>query len=230
MEMKSKKISLGISVLLTLTGIVILFIGAYFLIQSLREYHYQSSFEKKYEFIPIKNDHHVQVFHGVKINTFLKEENRNNLNSTIILEIKDEIEAEIKASPVDTDTDSMKAYSDVIQYKHMVNRETNEETFIIAMQTTPAGKRVDTKQYRTYSINENGVITKSEFTIGHQSKAETQWIRGISKQKHGYYTDLPYQDGAWTSLLLLIGFGLLSLFSGIKLGQNAFNRYSGAAV
>lgn len=118
------------------------------------------------------------------MNTFLEGEP----SERIILEVKDDPEAEMKDYVVDPDAKGMSAFANAIQYKVMVNKETGKESFIVALRLTP-----ESQNYRTYNINENGVMKVSNFTIDHKSKMETQWINGLSEHKYGYYTNLPYQ-------------------------------------
>ncbi|UTE77509.1 hypothetical protein [Rossellomorea sp. KS-H15a] len=222
----TNKRQLYLSGILTIVGLLMILLAAYFLIQSMRETLYQNHFDKQYEFLSLKEDgvvDPVQVFHGVKLNTFLKKGN-------IIFEIKDEQEATWKGVKVNPDTDGMKAFNEVIQYKVMVDKETGKESFIIAMQTNPGAKGSAPVKFRTYSINENGVIKKSDFTNETKSKQETQWIKGLSHETYGYYSNLPYQTGGATSLVVLILLGVASLTGGIFLGRKVLKKEKGEAA
>ncbi|BCB05826.1 hypothetical protein KH172YL63_39590 [Bacillus sp. KH172YL63] len=190
-------------------------IAAYFVIQSIRESFYQRAFDQQYEFKSLEEDgevYPVQVFHGVKMNTFLEGEP----SERIILEVKDDPEAEMKDYVVDPDAKGMSAFANAIQYKVMVNKETGKESFIVALRLTP-----ESQNYRTYNINENGVMKVSNFTIDHKSKMETQWINGLSEHKYGYYTNLPYQKGGTLSLTMLSLIGGLFILGGIGVRRSA---------
>ena len=200
-------------------------IVAYFLIQSIRETFYQKAFEKKYDFISLEDDgivDTVQVFHGVKVSTFIQSEDNP---STIMLEINDEEEAKLKGHKVTADIEGMQPYSDTVIYRIVKNIETGKERFIVSVYTNP-----DKERYTTYSINENGIVKKNDFTNETKSKLETQWIRGISGDTHGYYTDLPYQDGATASLLFLSLVGILLITSGFWIGKSIIVKQKEAAA
>lgn len=222
MTINKKKRLLYVSSFLFMAGIFVLTLVAYFLIQSIRESFYQNSFEKQYEFISLEEDgdvYPVQVFHGVKVNTFLQEEEETGKKSgKIIFEVKDEPEAELKGFNSLSEPQGMSAFANAIQYKKMVEYETGKKSFIIAMRMTPRSENLNTApiKYRTYSINENGVIRESNFTTGTKSKMETQWIRGLSGEKRGYYTNLPYQKGGTLSLISLNLVGILFLIGGVR--------------
>ncbi|MGE6754778.1 hypothetical protein ACQKFO_15220 [Rossellomorea sp. NPDC071047] len=227
---KRQKLWLKISGSFFIIGLVIMVIAAYFLIQSVRENFYQKAFDKRYDFTSLEEDgmiDAVQVFHGVKINTFGQNESDP---PTIILEINDEEEAELKGYKVNPDEEGMKPYSDAILYKQMTDKQTGKEEFIVSLQTTPANENDSTTKYRTYTINENGIIKKSDFTSDTKSKLETQWIRGISKETQGYYTDLPYQDGGASSLLFLSLIGALFMAGGFWVGRSIIIKDKGAAA
>ncbi|WP_201716723.1 hypothetical protein [Rossellomorea arthrocnemi] len=198
--------------LLSIIGLILLSIVLYFLVQSVRETFYQNTFEKDYEYSSLKEDgvvDPVQVFHGVKLNTFLEEDEESGKKSgNILFEVKDEPEAKLKGFHVDSGREGMGAFDEAIQYKVMVEKETGKESFIIALKKTPDSEPA---KYKTFSINENGVIKASEFTLGTKDELETQWIKGLSDETHGYYTDLPYQKGGTISLVTLTFLGILSL-------------------
>lgn len=227
---KRQKLWLKISGSFFIIGLVIMVIAAYFLIQSVRENFYQKAFDKRYDLTSLEEEgmiDAVQVFHGVKINTFVQNESDP---PTIILEINDEEEAKLKGYKVNPDEKGMKPYSDVIIYKLMTDKQTGKEEFIVSLQTTPASENEASAKYRTYTINENGIIKKSDFTSDTKSKLETQWIRGISKETQGYYTDLPYQDGGATSLLFLSLLGALLMAGAFWLGRSILIKEKGAAT
>ncbi|MGG4167079.1 hypothetical protein ABEW00_06300 [Rossellomorea vietnamensis] len=205
-------------------------IVAYFLIQTLRETFYQNAFDKNYEFISLEEDgivDTVQVFHGVKINTFVQNEEKP---SAIILELNDEKEAKLKGHKVNPAIEGMQAYSAAVSYKRMKNIESGKEQFIVGLQTSPEKEDGSEATYTTYSINENGIVKKSHFTTETKSKLETQWIRGISEETHGYYTDLPYQDGAKGSLLFLSLIGVLLIISGFWVSKSIIAQQKEAAA
>ncbi len=188
---------------------------AYFLVQSIRESFYQNRFENQYEFISLEEDgvvDPVQVFHGVKVNTFVEKESGN-----ILFEVKDEPLAELKGFKIPADPEGMGDFAEAIQYQKVVENE--KEFFIVAMQTTPNAEVLNAKpiKYRTYHINENGVVKESNFTIDTKSKLETQWIRGLLGEKHGYYTNLPYQKGGGISLVFLAFLGGIFFLGGVWL-------------
>jgi hypothetical protein len=215
-----KKRYISISYLFFLTGFIVMSIVAYFLIQTMRESLYQDRFDNQYEFISLKEENvidPVQVFHGVKLNTFHKEDESNKGSGTIIFEIKDEIEAELKEVNLDSDHEGMSAFHEAILYKKMKETNTGKESFIIAMQLPPETEKLESSsgKFRTYMINENGVIKESQFSVNTKSKQETQWIRGLSGETYGYYTDLPYQKGGYTSLIFLGVFGIIMIIGGI---------------
>ncbi|KPL59215.1 hypothetical protein [Rossellomorea vietnamensis] len=222
MTINKKKRMLYASYFLFITGFVAMTLVAYFLIQSIRESFYQNRFENQYEYMSLEEDgdvYPIQVFHGVKMNTFLEEKESGKKSETILFEVKDEPEAELKGFKVQSDPRGMSAYEEAIQYKVVKEKETNKESFIIAMRMTPESGNLNGKpvKYRTYSVNENGVIKKSTFTIDKKSKLETQWIRGLSGAKYGYYTDLPYQKGGTLSLIALTFMGCLFIIGGVLL-------------
>lgn len=115
----------------------------------------------------------VQVFHGVKLNTFVEGEREEG---NIIFEIKDEVEAELKGFTIGSDPKGMSDFNDAIQYKLMVEKETGKESFIVAMRTSPPSEVISSTpiKYRTYNINENGVIKEGNFTADTKLKMETQ--------------------------------------------------------
>jgi hypothetical protein len=227
MTINKKKKLLYVSSFFFMAGVIVLTIVAYFLIQSIRESFYQNSFEKKYEFISLEEDgdvYPVQVFHGVKVNTFLQEEEETGKKSgKIIFEVKDEPKAKLEGFNFQSEPLGMSAYANMIQYKKVVENETGKESFIISMQMTPNAEKLNRQpiKYRTYSINENGVIKESNFTIGTKSKLETQWIRGLSGEKWGFYTNLPYQKGGTLSLIVLNLLGILFIVGGVGFRRRA---------
>lgn len=216
-----------LSGLLFVIGLLVFMLVAYFLIQSVRETFYQSRFESKYEFISLEEDGEVdpvQVFHGVKVNTFVQdEEDSDKKTGNIIFEVKDEPEAKLKGFKVNSDPKGMSAFTDAIQYKVMVEKETGKESFIVAMKTSPQSEMINSKpaKYRTYSINENGIIKKNNFTLNTKSKMETQWIRGLSGKKYGYYTNLPYQKGGGLTLIATAILGIFLVSGGLWFRRKA---------
>ena len=217
--------------LLSIIGVLLFSIVLYFLVQSVRETFYQNVFESNYEYISLKEDgvvDPVQVFHGVKLNTFLEEEEESGKKSgDILFEVKDEQEAKLKGFQVDSGREGMDAFDEAIQYKVMVEKETGRESFIIALKKTPDSEPVE---YKTFSINENGVIRTSEFTLRTKDKLETQWIKGLSGETHGYYTDLPYQKGGTVSLVALAFLGILSMVGAIWLRRRSAATEAGEAA
>ena len=133
--------------------------------------------------------------------------------------MKDEPKAELKGFKIHSGQEGMSAFADAIQYKLVVEKETGEESFIVALKMTPPSEKINSNpiKYRTYSMNENGVITESDFTRDTKSKLETQWIRGLSGGKYGYYSNLPYQKGSFVTLLSLALFGIVSIIGGVWL-------------
>jgi hypothetical protein len=227
---KRQKLWLKISGSFFIIGLVIMVIAAYFLIQSVRENFYQKAFDKRYDLTSLEEDgiiDAVQVFHGVKMNTYVQNESDP---PTIILEINDEVEAKLKGFKVNPDEEGMKPYSGAILYKLITDKQTGKEEFIVSLQTTPANENDSPVKYRTYTINENGIVKKSDFTTETKSKLETQWIRGLSKETHGYYTNLPYQDGGASSLLFLSLIGALFMASGFWVGRSIIIKDKGAAA
>lgn len=217
-----KKRLMYLSHFLFIVGFLLISMVAYFLIQSIRETFYQHHFEHQYDFVSLKEDgdvYPVQVFHGVKVNTFLEEEESGESSGNIVFEVKDELEAGLKGYNIKSDPQGMSAFEEAIQYKMVVEKETEKESFIIAMRMTPESEKQNSKmiKYRTYHINENGVIKKRNFTIDTKSKLETQWIRGLSGKEYGYYTNLPYQKGGTLSLVTLTLLGCLFIIGGILL-------------
>ncbi len=73
------------------------------------------------------------------------------------------------------------------------------------------------QKFQTFRINENGVVKKSNFQSGENSKLETQWIRGLTEDKIGYHTSLPYQDHPVLTLISTAFAGLISLYVGLRL-------------
>jgi hypothetical protein len=213
---KRQKLWLKISISFLLLGIIIMSIVAYFLIQTIREGFYQRAFEKQYDYVSLEEEgsiNAVQVFHGVKINTYVESES----NSSIVLEINDEVEANLKGLKGDPEEEGMQPFSNVIQYKSVTDNQTGKEEFIVSLQTTPVNQQDGNIKYRTYTINENGIVKKSDFTTDTKSKLETQWIRGIPDVTQGYYTNVPYQDGSVGAILFLTLIGLASIAGGVLL-------------
>lgn len=211
---KRQKLWLKISASFLLLGIIIMSIVAYFLIQSIREVFYQRAFEKQYDYVSLEEEGSidaVQVFHGVKINTYVESES----NASIVLEINDEVEAKIKGLKVDPEEEGMQPFSNVIQYKSVTDNQSGKEQFIVSLQTTRANQRDGNIKYRTYTINENGIVKKSDFTEDTKSKLETQWIRGISDETKGHYTNILYQDGSVGAILFLMFIGIASIAGGV---------------
>ncbi len=213
----NKKRFMYISGLFLGIGFLALTLVVYFVIQSVRETFYQNAFDDRYEFISLEENGEtdpVQVFHGVKLNTFLEdEEEAGKKKGNVIFEVKDEPEVTLKGRKLHLEQKGMDVFSDEIQYKALVDNETGEESFIIAIKMTSEGAA--TTKYRTYSINENGVIKKSNFTLNTKSKLETQWIKGLSGGAYGYYTNLPHQQGGVVSLLFLSLLGILFILGGL---------------
>ncbi|UXH43323.1 hypothetical protein N5C46_16725 [Rossellomorea vietnamensis] len=221
-----KKRLLYVSHFIFIVGLLILTLAAYFVLQSIRETFYQSRFDQQYEFRSLEEDgevYPVQVFHGVKVNTFLEE--KDGPDRAIILEVKDEPEAKMKGFKVESDAEEMSAFTDAIQYKVMVDKKTGKESFIMALRLTP-----ESKQFRTYHVNENGVIKVSNFGVNRKSKMETQWIRGLSGEKYGYYTNLPYQKGSTLSLIALTLIGISCVIGGRGLRRRALEKERGDAA
>ncbi|MGD6849151.1 hypothetical protein [Rossellomorea aquimaris] len=231
MNFSKKKRLVYASGLLSFIGLLLFSIVLYFLVQSVRETFYQNKFEREYDYLSLTEDgvvDPVQVFHGVKLNTFLEEDEASGKKSgDIIFEVKDEPEAKLKGFQVDSGQEGMRAFGDAIQYKMMVEKETGKESFIIAFKKTPDSSPA---KYKTYNINENGVISTSEFTLRTKNKLETQWIRGLSGETHGYYTDLPYQKGGTVSLVSLAFLGILSLIGAVWLRRRSAAAEAGEAA
>jgi hypothetical protein len=224
MTTSKKKRFLYLSHFLLIVGLLVIILVAYFLIQSIRETFYQNRFENQYDFISLEEEgvvDPVQVFHGVKVNTFLQDEGKKSGN--IIFEVKDEPEAKLKGFTVHSDQEGMSAFDEAIQYKVMVENETGNESFIVSLRMTPKSEKLSSSpiKYRTYSINENGVISESNFELDSKSKLQTQWIRGLSGEEYGYYTNLPYQKGGAISLLFLTLLGILFIMGGRWLRRRA---------
>jgi hypothetical protein len=198
-------------------GFIAIVLVAYFVIQSVRETFYQNAFDDRYEFVSLEEEGEidpVQVFHGVKLNTFLKGEGETGKEKeNVVFEVKDEPVAILKGMNLHSDGKGMGVFVDGIQYKLMVDNETGKESFIIAMKIS--SEQASSNKFRTYRINENGVIKKSNFTLDTKSKMETQWIRELSGETHGYYTDLPHQQGGAVSLLFLSLLGILFILGGV---------------
>lgn len=210
---KRQKLWLKISGSFIILGIIIMSIVAYFLVQSIRESFYQRAFEKQYDYVSLEEEGSidaVQVFHGVKINTYIEGES----NPAIILEINDEVEAKIKGLKVDPEEEGMQPFSNVIQYKSVTDNQSGKEEFIVSLQVAPVNQKDGIIKYRTYTINENGIVKKSSFTSDTKSKLETQWIRGISDETKGFYTNILYQDGSVGAILFLMFIGIGSIACG----------------
>ncbi|MCA0151573.1 hypothetical protein LCD52_22975 [Rossellomorea vietnamensis] len=225
MDDKKKK---AISIFLMVIGTIIIILIAYFLIQCLRERFYQNAFDERYQEITLKENgiiDQVQVFHGVKLHTYVTEEDKPQ---KVIFEIKDEVKNELEGYEINSDGEGMEFYSEAIQYKQVKDKKTGKEQFIVSVRKSPGGES-SPASFRTYTINENGVIKVSDFTMDTKSKLGTQWIRGISDETHGYYTNLPYQDGAIGSILFLSLIGLLLVASGLWLRRHDFKKGEDAA-
>lgn len=235
MTINKKKRLLYLSHFLFILSFLVITLVAYFLVQSIREAVYQNRFENRFTFISLVEDGEVdpvQVFHGVKVNTFWQEEESEKKSRNIIFEVKDEPEAEINGFKLPSDPKGMADFAEAIQYKKMVENKSENESFIISMKLTPESEKPNSKttKYRTYHINENGVIKESNFTIETKSKLETQWIRGFSGEQHGYYTDLPYQKGGTLSLISLAFLGLLFLLGGVGFRRGVIFTERGKAA
>ncbi|MBW3110240.1 hypothetical protein KYJ26_00080 [Bacillus sp. MCCB 382] len=217
MTHSNKKRFQYMSIIFIIAGVLSITLVAYFLIQTIRESFYQSHFDKRYEFISLEEDgiiDPVQVFHGVKLNTFMEDLKENSQKKPdLIFEVKDEQVVALKGRELHSKEEGMSVFADMIQYKTMVDNQTGKESFIVAMQMNSPGSAP--AKYRTYSINENGVIKKSDFTLKTKSKMETQWIRGLSGESHGYYTNLPHQKGSTMSLIFLTIIGIALILVGL---------------
>lgn len=200
-----------ISVLLLAAGAVLLTIVLYFTVQSVRELVYQNGIEKRYSFQSPEDKEAVQVFHGVKVETYRD-------GKEVLLELQEEERAKVKAPLSNADEKSaMKAFKGIVQYKVMKDKETGEEWFIAALRLTPGAIKESDQTFQTFRINENGVVKKSNFSSGSNSKLETQWIRGLTEDKMGYHTSLPYQDHPVLTLVSTAIAGLVSLYVGLRL-------------
>lgn len=229
MMINKKKRLLYLSHFLFILGFIAMTLVAYFLIQSIKESFYQNRFEDQYEYISLEEDgdvYPIQVFHGVKLNTFIEGEGESGqMDGEIIFEIKDEPEAELKGFTIGSDPKGMSEFADAIQYKKLVEKETGKESFIVAMRTSHPTDVITSNpiRYRTYSINENGVVKESNFTTDTKSKLETQWIRGLTDEKMGYYSNLPYQKGGMVTLIFLLLFGVVSGIGGVWLRRGVLS-------
>ncbi|UKS65018.1 hypothetical protein [Rossellomorea marisflavi] len=211
--MPNKPINLSklISVLLLAAGAVLLTIVLYFTVQSVRELVYQNGIEKSYSFQSPEDTEMVQVFHGVKVQTYRD-------GPEVLLELQEEERAKVKVPGVETGEKSdMKVFKGIVQYKVMKEKETGEEWFIAALRLTPGVVEEGDQKFQTFRINENGVVKKSTFPSGENSKLETQWIRGLTEDKIGYHTSLPYQDHPVLTLISTAFAGLISLYVGLRL-------------
>jgi hypothetical protein len=221
-----KKRLLYVSHFLFILGILIITLVAYFVLQSIRETVYQYRFDQQYEFRSLEEEgevYPIQVFHGVKLNTFADGEGKEGKKvGNIIFEIKDETEAKLKGVNIGSDLKGMSDLKEVIQYKVMVEKETGQESFIVAMRTSSPLQVIRSApiKYRTYNINENGVIKESNFTADTKSKMETQWIRGLKDEKSGYYSSLPYQENGVFTLIFLLFFGVILGIGGFWLRRS----------
>ncbi|MEW4328562.1 hypothetical protein Q0N12_18085 [Rossellomorea marisflavi] len=200
-----------ISVLLLAAGAVLLTIVLYFTVQSVRELVYQNGMEKRYSFKEPDGSETVQVFHGVKVQTYRD-------GPEVLLELQEEERGKVKAPGSNADEkNDMKAFKGIVQYKVMKEKETGEEWFIAALRLTPEAMKEGDQKFQTFRINENGVVKKANFSSGSNSKLETQWIRGITEDKIGYHTSLPYQDHPVLTLVSTAIAGLVSLYVGLRL-------------
>lgn len=200
-----------ISVLLLAAGAVLLTIVLYFTVQSVRELVYQNGMEKRYSFQNPEDEGTVQVFHGVKVETYRD-------GPEVLLELQEEERAKVKATGSNADEKSdMKAFKGIVQYKVMKDKETGEEWFIAALRLTPGAIKESDQTFQTFRINENGVVKKANFSSGSNSKLETQWIRGLTEDNIGYHTSLPYQDHPVLTLVSTAIAGLVSLYVGLRL-------------
>ncbi|QHA37939.1 hypothetical protein D5E69_20585 [Rossellomorea marisflavi] len=212
-----------ISVLLLAAGAVLLTIVLYFTVQSVRELVYQNGIEKRYSFQSPEDAETVQVFHGVKVQTYRD-------GPEVLLELQEEERAKVKVPGDQTDEKSdMKAFKGIVQYKLMKEKETGEEWFIAALRLTPEAMKEGDQKFQTFRINENGVVKKSTFSSGANSKLETQWIRGLTEDNIGYHTSLPYQDHPVLTLISTAFAGLVSLFVGLQLRKREKGRKYEAA-
>ncbi len=124
----------------------------------------------------------------------------------------------LKNFKVDYSSGDMKAFAKVIHYIEMVEKETGNEVFIIAMDMSASSS---VGQYRTYSVSENGIITKINFPLESKSKLEIQWIKGLASEERGYYMDLRCQKSGTVSLLALTILRLVSLLGGVRFRRKA---------
>jgi hypothetical protein len=211
MPNKPFNLSKLISVLLLAAGAVLLTIVLYFTVQSVRELVYQNGIEKRYSFQSPEDTETVQIFHGVKVQTYWD-------GPEVLLELQEEERAKVKAPGAQTDEKSdMKAFKGIVQYKVMKEKETGEEWFIASLRETPGLMNERDQKFQTFRINENGVVKKSDFSTGSNSKLETQWIRGLTEDKIGYHTSLLYQDHPVLTLISTAFAGLVALFVGLRL-------------
>ncbi|MGX1262592.1 hypothetical protein RKD55_000396 [Rossellomorea marisflavi] len=218
---KSFNLSKLISVLLLAAGAVLLTIVLYFTVQSVRELVYQNGIEKRYSFQAPEET--VQVFHGVKVQTYRD-------GPKVLLELQEEERGKVKVPGAKTDKkDDMEAFRGIVQYKLMKEKKTGEEWFIAALRLTPEVMAEGDQKFQTFRINENGVVKKSNFSPGSNTKLETQWVRGLTEEKIGYHTSLPYQDHPVLTLISTALAGLVSLFVGLRLRKREKARKYEAA-
>ncbi|MHA7138190.1 hypothetical protein ACRTEV_13100 [Rossellomorea arthrocnemi] len=201
---RRQKMLVGTTGLLFVIGAVCILLVAYFLIQSVREHFYQRAFDQQYELQQVEEAE--EVFHGVKIQTYHTNEGPDGNKADVIVEMNDEVVEELKGRAINPASEEMKVYSHVVRYSLFTDKKRGKEELIVILNSDR-----DTPVYRTYRINENGVVSQNDFTTDSKSKQETQFLNGISEEQYGYYTNLPYQDGSWASLIFLglMGIGCL---------------------
>ncbi|WP_421381877.1 hypothetical protein ACOJQI_21290 [Bacillus salacetis] len=205
-----------------------------------REERYQSYMDKTYDIYRhdfLSEVEREQEYHGVKINTYYINEseetevtpsNYHVKRADVVVEINGEAVTTIEGTDVYPDLLEMEAFRKTVQYYLVENLETGKEELAIAIETTKQNPRDsgiqitgmtfdEDSSFRVFLIDEDGNISKEDFTLATKNKLQTQLIRDLTYSWHGYTSDLPYMMPNPLLPIQLVGGGLMIILSGIIL-------------
>lgn len=128
----------------------------------------------------------------------------NNLviSANIYITVDSLTQAVLKDYPVKIGKEGLNQYTHYLSYWTVLDKRTNEETFVITLQMNgakeielPNGDRegyvsADETEYLLLTIQKDGKVTKDAFTYKNKSKLQTQLIPPMYSGKAGYYSDV----------------------------------------
>jgi hypothetical protein len=220
-------------IILLISGILLIFLS----VQSdtFQEKVYQSEMEQKYKIIELN-----EMYAGIPTryqfgnrvidtNHILKDEPafRDAWSSTINLAdiyitIDEEEIAALKGFPVEIEKDGLKVnglnqYGNFVSYWLILDKEINQESFAIVLQTT---KEIiknnmdgyiprEEQDYMLIIINEDGKVKKENFSYKTKSELQTKLLPPMDEGPAGYQTDQAYSYPSGFSLISLLFIPLL---------------------